>query len=458
MQFLTDNIAKYFRERPSYFVNRPSFLRDNSRLIWISMIFFMAILLIRSWQNFANPGLYAEDATYYFKINYNADFLFENIFRNPNGYYNVANNFIAQLLGDIDVRLQPFAYQAVAFSFSVLSILLFCRLGLITNKLMLFVTPLVLGLSGFNHIFYYLTITFQMYVLVITLFAVLLLEQQTSKLKNLFLYLAIPILVWSAPYSVLAVPFAVTFIFLFRGKTMIMLWTIVVTIAYALTTTGSTIMLQNIFARYFQVLWFETLIKDIFLLGLRNHVNIEKVILLIGILVPALYAIRRHTFHLKILLLLMVVIFSSMAPLFLSKKYIMYGSVYPCHLFVGKFFWLLSLLIIIDRLIDVSPLKFRKFMSAGAICLAMLFVVVDNIKHQEIGYHEVLYNIPKFLNSIHQSESEHPEDRNESYRFVAEGSGRFTPVAIVGSRSPEAKLTKTWYFMRNGAVITKELK
>jgi hypothetical protein len=458
MQFLSTTIMKYFQERPLFLLNRPSFLRENSRLIWISLLFFIVVLVVRSWQNFAHPGLYAEDATYYFKINYNAEFLFENIFRNPNGYYNIANNFIAQILGDIDVRLQPFSYQLVAFSFSVLSILLFSRLGLITNKSILFITPLVLGLSGFNHIFYYITITFQMYVLVITLFAVLLLEQQTSKLKSIFLYIAIPILVWSAPYSVLAVPFALVFIFLFRGKTMIMLWTIAVTIAYALTTTGSTIMLQNIFARYFQVLWFETLMRDIFLLGLRQHVNIEKVILLFCIIVPALYAIRRQTFHLKILLLLMVVIIASMAPLFLSKKYIMYGSVYPCHLFVGKFFWLLSLLIIIDRLLEVSPYNYRKFFTATAVGVVLLFVVVDNIKHPEIGSHEVLYNMPKFLNTIHESESLHPENLNETHRFVAEGSGRFTPVAIVGSRSPDAKLTKTWYFMRNGAVITKELK
>lgn len=448
MQFGDNWVVNILCERPLYSLNRQNFLRENSKILLLSLVSLVVVLLIRSWENFSHPGFYVEDATYYFKLNYNADFLLENIFRNPNGYYNILNNFVAQLLGDIDIRWQAAAYQSVAFITTVLTTIMFARSGLIQNKILIFLTPFVLGLSGFNHIVYYLTITFQMYVLVLTLFAVLLLDTHTSRLKDMMLFLIIPLLVWSGPYSVLAVPFAMTFIVLFRGKTWIMLWTIVVTIAYALSTTGSTIMLGNIFAKQIQMLWFEAIIRDIFLLGLRQHVNIEKVILLLAILVPSIYAIRRDTFHLRILVLFMVVIISSMAPVLLSKKIIMYGSIYPCHLLLGKFFWILSVLVIVDRLVRVIPETIKKISVSIVACCIVLFIVVDNVRHESMRKIDVLYNIPKFLQTVHETEKLKLEERNEIIRIIADGVGIFDPIVRVGSRNPEAKLVKTIYIER----------
>jgi hypothetical protein len=448
MQFGCSWLVKTLCDRPLYTLNRQSFLRENRKILLLSFVGLVVVLLVRSWENFSHPGFYVEDATYYFKLNYNADFLLENIFRNPNGYYNILNNFVAQLLGDIDIRWQAAAYQSVAFITTVLTTIMFARSGLIQNKILIFLTPFVLGLSGFNHIVYYLTITFQMYVLVLTLFAVLLLDTNSSLLKNLTLFLIIPLLVWSGPYSVLAVPFALTFIVLFRGKTWIMLWTIVVTIAYALSTTGSTIMLENIFVKQIQMLWFDAIIRDIFLLGLREHVNIEKVILLLAILVPSIYAIRRDTFHLRVLALFMVVIISSMAPVLLSKKIIMYGSIYPCHLLLGKFFWILSVLLIADRLLKIIPEKFNKISISAIACCIVLFVVVDNVRHESMRKIDVLYNIPEFLKTIHETEKLKLEERNEIIRIITDGVGIFDPIVRVGSRNSDAKLVKTIYIER----------
>lgn len=448
MQFGSNWVVKILCERPLYSLNRQKFLRENRKILLLSLVSLVVVLLIRSWENFSHPGFYVEDATYYFKLNYNADFLLENIFRNPNGYYNILNNFVAQLLGDIDIRWQAAAYQSVAFITTVLTTIMFARSGLIQSKILIFLTPFILGLSGFNHIVYYLTITFQMYVLVLTLFAVLLLDTHTSRLKDMILFLIIPLLVWSGPYSVLAVPFAMTFIVLFRGKTWVMLWTIVVTIAYALSTTGSTIMFANIFVKQIQMLWFEAIIRDIFLLGLRDNVNIEKVILLLAILVPSIYAIRRDTFHLRILALFMVVIISSMAPVLLSKKIIMYGSIYPCHILLGKFFWILSVMLIADRLVKVIPEKFNKFSVSAIACCIVLFFVVDNVKHESMRKIDVLYNIPKFLQTVHETEKLKLEERNEIIRIIADGVGIFDPIVRVGSRNPEAKLVKTIYIER----------
>ena len=322
------NILDFVKERPVYTLGRKQFVEKNNRLLWLGAGIFIVALLFRSWDNFSHPAFYVEDASYYFKTNYDAGFEFKHIFRNPNGYFNIFNNFITQLISILDVRFQARAYLAVASTLSVMTVILFGRSGLVKNKHLLLVTPLIIGLSGLNHIHYYTTITFQMYLLVISLFLLLLWERQTTFINNLLIFLLIPILVWSGPYSVLSVPFAILFMLLFRGKNLIMLWTIISTIAYTLMTTGVTgsgIIPQHLFSEFYQNLWFDTVVTDVFFMGLRGNANIEKVLLLLAIICPALYIIRHDSIHVRILMLLMVVIICTPAPLLLTNKYYLYG-------------------------------------------------------------------------------------------------------------------------------------
>ena len=115
----TWNILDFVKERPVYTLGRKQFIEKNNKVLWLGAGIFIVVLLFRSWDNFSHPAFYVEDASYYFKINYDEGFEFKNIFRNPNGYFNVFNNFIAQLISNLDIRFQARAYLAVAFTLSV---------------------------------------------------------------------------------------------------------------------------------------------------------------------------------------------------------------------------------------------------------------------------------------------------------------------------------------------------
>ena len=434
--------------RPLYTLNRKAFIERNNRLLWLAALLFVVVLLVRSWKHYLYPGFYVEDASYYFWINYGAEFRWEHIFRNPNGYYNIFNNFIAQLIGKLDIRYQAYAYLAVASVVTITTVVMLSRSGLVKNRFLVLVTPLVIGLSGMNHIHYYTTITFQMYVLVIALLVVLLWEPEQSVGKNLLIYISIPILVFSGPYAVLAVPFAIGFLLLFRGKSLIMVWTIIVTIAYALTTTGSVgsgVVPGNIFGAKTLGLWFETVVVDVLFMGLRGNANIEKVMLIAALIGPPLYLVRKDTVQFRILLLLMAIIVVTPAPLLLTSKYKLYGGVFPCHVLTAQIAWILFILILLDRVIERVNASYRPAAGIAAMAVIILFVVADNFKHPRKGNHEILYNTREFLETIKKYENRGLEEKNQRVIIIADGMGIFDPTIKVGSTRPDAKTVKHIY-------------
>lgn len=441
-------MQKLLIKRPEYTLDRKRFIEENNRLLWLAALVFIVTLLFRSWEHYLYPGFYVEDASYYFRINYDEPFRWEHIFRNPNGYYNIFNNFVAQLISKIDIRYQAFAYLIVATSTCIATVILFSRSGLVKNRFLLLVTPLVLGLSGLNHINYYTTLTFQMYLLVITLFVVLLWEPGKNAVTNLFITLLIPLLVWSGPYSVLAVPFALGFLVLFRGKSLIMAWTIIVTLFYVLTTTGSVgsgIILDHLFSNTFQRIWFETVVIDVFFMGFRGGANIEKVLLIAAILGPSLYLIRKDSVHLRILLLLMLVIIITPAPLLLTSKYMLYGGVFPCHVLTAQIAWIIFILILIDRLLEKLEENYRPAAGILAMVMITVFIVADNVKNPRKGNHLILYNTREFLQTIKKYETLGLKEQNKYVVITAEGMGIFDPSVKVGSQQSDAEKIKHIY-------------
>ena len=110
-----------------------------------------------------------EDAGHYFNAYYGGKRYLSFILQHPNGYYNILNNFVAWLASKMDVRLQPLIYHLFSLSLGILVATCMAFTGLIRNRALLMITPLALGLSGMNHIFYYVSLTFQMYNVVILL-------------------------------------------------------------------------------------------------------------------------------------------------------------------------------------------------------------------------------------------------------------------------------------------------
>ena len=180
-------------------------------------------------------------------------------------------------------------------------------------------------------------------------------------------------------------------------------------------------------------------------MGLRGSANIEKVLLLLVIILPALYIIRHDRIHVRILMLLMVVIICTPAPLLLTLKYYLYGDVFPCHVLTAQISWLLFVLILVDRVIIKLSAQYQRPAGYVALALVVLFVAADNIKNERKGRHIILYNVPEFLQTIKEYEQLDLKEKNQNVLIIAEGVGIFDPTVIVGSRKKDAERIKKIY-------------
>ncbi len=433
------NLSTLLSWREEYHRDLNSFFSGKKFFIFAGLAAYILIMLVRSWDNFSAPGLYVEDATHYFNLFYGGHHPLGSIFQHPNGYYNIYNNFIAFLAARADILLQPRIYQSVAIMLCVLTVAAVSFSGLFQNRFVLLIAPLLLGLSGLNHIYYYITLTFQMYMVVLLLLVLLLWRWKLPFIVNLFFFVLLALLIWSGPYSVLTVPFCLTSLFFFKGRTWTNLGIIAVTVSYALSVEKSTIMLGNMFNTEILTLWFQTLITKVFFMEMKDSVNTEKIILLLVIFLPLFFILRKEKLYLKTTALLFVIIVSSFAPLFLSKKYLLYQTIYPCHIVIAQFFYLVFILYSADHILR----KFSNYeIQIGSLFMLSVFafILLDNIEHQEKYRTPIMESIPAFLKAVKKAESTGLSDRHQHVVIITDGIKKaFRPVAVVGDRSKGSK-------------------
>ena len=404
-------------------------------LVTLALLAFAGFLLLRSWSNFSTPSLFVEDATHYFNFYYGGDRPLAAVLQRPHGYYNLFNNLVAWAASTIDVRFQAAAYLAVSLTCGVITSTCLLFSGLFKTRWVLLITPTVLGLAGMNHIFYYVTLTFQMYVVVVLLICLMLFRPPKSTVGLVLVGLLYALLIWSGPYSVLAVPTAVLFILLFKDtkRSILMTWVIVCTLAYS-STADSLVRLSNL--QYPSVIenMLRTLVDKVVFLGW-----IESNPVRVGVaaaVVAALYLLRRDAYFYRYSLILAAVAAASMAPLFLSVKYREYPDPYPCHVFIAQFFWLTWLLLACDRLLLAgrAPRWFPGVVVAGFLAL----VYADNRAVSYRGSTPPMTELKQYLVAVHAVEQLGLETRN-SYAYVRYPTTYFPPNVRVGSQRPDAR-------------------
>lgn len=439
MNKTVDTFRQYLRSRHIYDLNLEETLTENKGLIFTSLLLFIGVLVLRSWTNLSHPGLYAEDSIHYFNYYYGNFRTFTDIFQHPNGYYNIYNNLAAFIIAKADILLQPLLYQTVSLLLCLVTIAAFSMSGLIKSRYILFISPFFLGLTGLNHLYYYISLTFQMYVVILLLLVMLFWQRCHRLTVNILFFIIASFLIWSGPYSVLLVPFCLVFLILFKGKEYLFTALILVALAYTLSVTKSTIMLENILKPDILLLWGTTLVTKVYFLGLKSSVNAEKLILIALSLAALFWYLRRDTFFLKTSLLFGVIIVSSFAPLFLSKKYLLYQSIFPCHVLIAQFFWVGFLLYSADRII-LRQERNRFVVGMAMVVAITVLIAYDNYMTSEKYRVPVLTSIPMFLQTVKEAEQQDLAAKGERVIITTNGTGVFKAAAIVGDRSPSGKL------------------
>jgi len=430
LQTLTD----LFLNRETYQLDWGDFFAENKAYIWGGLLIYVVVMLARSWENFSQPGFYAEDSLHYFNYYYGNTRSFVDIFQAPNGYYNIYNNLMAWLIAKADILFQPFCYQLAAISLAVLTVAAFSLSGLIRSKYILIMSPLLLGFSGLNHIYYYISLTFQMYVIIVFLMVLLFWQKSSVSLFNLLYFLLACFMIWSGPYSVLIVPFCLTFIVLFKGKNFLFSGLLLISITYVFSVSKSTIMFENLFDSNITGMWGKSLVLHIFYMNLQDSINMERLLLIPATIIPLLIYLRKEKYYLKTTLLFAVVIISSLAPFFLSEKYLLYQTIYPCHIMIAQFFWLAFVLYSLDMIL----LKMKRFQSTAGIALMLgitSFIVYDNYSHIEKFKVPVLSSTKAFVKTVKEVEQMGLKERGQWMVITTDGTDGFRVEALVGARS-----------------------
>jgi hypothetical protein len=420
----------------------PGIVFSESRSVLIAaLVLFSAAFLARSWQNVTNPGLYMEDASHYFNLYYGVQREFSFILQRPNGYYNIINNLVAWITGHFDVRLQPLTYHLFALLMGIITATNLLFSGLLRNHSILLTVPIVLGLSGMNHIYYYNTLTFQMYNVVVVLLCLLFYPAPRSRSVGILQCLIAMLLIWSGPYSVVALPVSIMFLILFRNgsKTMLFVIVIINVILYSLSVRESTIRFYNILDEGIRRIATHVLFEKVFFLDLFGKLSLFKVLVFFFLFASVVYLLRKNVFYLKVSCLLFVIILSALAPLFLSVKFLLYQTVLPCHLYISIFFWLLFLLFTADQILLLVGSRYRLYLILPVLFFSV--VLIDNIRHPAKGYREVMAKVPAFVQTIHQLEQLELAKDNTYVVVKTENviSNYMPPMVRVGSQRPDAR-------------------
>lgn len=417
-----------------------AFVRERWPFLLGGLGLFLVLLILRSWENFLHPSLYVEDASHYFNRYYGGFRDLGFILQTPHGYVNILNNLVAWLVAEVDVRWQPALYQLYAVILAVVTSFVPALSGMFRSRWLLVIAPAVLGLSGMNHVFYYVTLTYQMYVVVVLLLCLMFLPGPRSAAGAVLACAVSGLLIWSGPYSVVAVPVALLSVLLYRGghRNLVLGWIVVCALVYTQTARGL-VRFENLLEP--PVVWtmVEILFEDVLFLGLLGDLSVWKAVLVVGGVGALVYRLRNERDYLKMAALFAAVVLCALTPLFLSVKFARYPDPYPCHTLISEFFWLAFLLYSVDRLVRVVDR--RRLAGWSTVGAFTLLVTVDQVEHPRKGHFPVNPHIDEFVERIHRAEALDLEERNLYVFLRADGDMQraFVPRVRVGSRRPDAE-------------------
>lgn len=194
MKNLLSYFLRLFTNRARYKVRDENFWQENKWVLFGSLVLFVIAVFARSWPHFVHPNLFVEDTTHYFNYFYGNTRDYSALFHNTNGYINILNNLIAKWVAFADVRMQPYLYAYIGTLIAILASISLSFSGIFKNRYILFIAPFLLGLSGLNHIFYYVTLTYQIYILVILLLTLLFWDPVKNNIAGFFFFFFFPYL------------------------------------------------------------------------------------------------------------------------------------------------------------------------------------------------------------------------------------------------------------------------
>ena len=418
--------------------------RAGRRIVLASAGLVAVVVAVLAWDDLTTPGLLIEDSHHYFNRYYGGALgPVDALGARPNGYYNIANNLYAWAVSHLDVRWQAGAYVAGASACFLVAVALPGFAPLVRDRRLLACLPPLLGLVGMNHVFYLTTLTFQMYVLILVLLALLFLPPPRTKAGLAGQCLLAGFLVFSGPYSVVAVPVALLCLLLFRHPTKRILWAVTAGCGFLyLKMTPGMARFDNLFDAGIVGKMVAVVFEDVFFLGVAGPFAPWKAVVFLLLAAPGVAVLARDRERVRVSLVFVALILLALTPLFLSRKFFFYPDPAPCHVLISQFFWIFLVVYVLDGLLgELRSPRLRNGLLAAVVATAAFFVVADSFLRPEKFHYDRARSVKGYLEAVHRAEKMGFEERNEFMllSFGGDPNNPFGPRVLIGSREPDAE-------------------
>ncbi|MCI5211715.1 MAG: hypothetical protein D3910_23700, partial [Candidatus Electrothrix sp. ATG2] len=407
-------------------------------------VLFIVVNLVRTWSVLSNIGFYVEDAElfshYYGKVQPLSDIV-TNFSGQP--YKTLITKFFAWCFAYFDVRIQPYLYLWTGFCWGICAASCFFCSGLIRSRAVLCIGPLLVGLVGMNHIFYYNTIIYIMYTCLAVLLVLLFYPAPKSIFTTFMLAIPFAIFPWAGPYSAVIIPVTLLMLLLFRQSLGKRQWLLLLSccsaFAYYLTVQGGTSKIMRLKKMWVIRAYFDSLLDRVIFFDLFFQVSPWFWLLFLCIVGGSFFHFRKDVVFIKNSILMLAIIFSSFTLFYLSSKLPAYLYPKPCHIFISLFFWCIYLLYVVDYFFQrYGENKMVVSVFSVTVCLIILF---NNRKFPETYRVPLLPTTGEYVTTIHMLEQQRFETKNQ-YVIVKQANYQhhfFHPEAQVGSRRVDAQ-------------------
>jgi len=419
-----------------------SFLRNNMLLFMFSALTLLILVWLRSWYNLSFPALYVEDAGKHFSQFYGEHGQFKDIFLQPNGYPAPITYGAAWFFGKLPVLVQPWIYLFFSLLACMVTVISFSMTGLIRSKSVLFITPLVLGLSGINHFFYWSTVSYQIFTFILLLLTLLLYPPAQSRIGCYLRLALITFCTWSGPYSVLSVP--VSLLLLFTGynrkNNYIFIWSLLNGLFYYYNVTATT---GDILHLLLNIEWWRNLayvlFKNIYLLDIIP-ISTASISILLSVYFLLFIKNKKDKNYLKFSFIIFSITVLNIVIYFASSKYNP-EKIQPNHIVISRYFYLSWILISIDRLIE----KQKNVAHIALLIVTFCCLYIDYLHTADRWHERRMQDLPTFLSHVDYIEKKHKERLISENKYVvlrcASSWGDYLhgPEVKIGSSSWNAK-------------------
>ena len=131
-------------------------------------------------------------------------------------------------------------------------------------------------------------------------------------------------------------------------------------------------------------------------------------------------------------------VFASILLFFLSVKLGQYITTSDCHRVVASFFWMLFLVVTVDRLLGDRPLHSPWPLVCAGLLLTL--VVFDNRRHPHKGWVPPVSGLAAYLETIRFYEQQGLGEKKQAVCLQLPSGRPMQPRVLVGYRGADARL------------------